>query len=160
MKRIWTLVSVSLFVALQFFAITASAIPAASPIGYWKTIDDATGKPKSILKIAQTDGVLYGQVIKIFPSPGKDQNEKCVACRGEKHNQKIVGMVIMTGLKQDKSNPNLWNGGKIMDPLNGRTYSCYIQTAENAQKLQVRGYFGVSLFGRSQTWQRVDDLDG
>lgn len=160
MKRLWSLVGIGFFIALQLFAITAYAVPAASPIGYWKTIDDVTGQPKSILKIAQSDGVLYGQIIKIFPKPGKDQNETCDACRGDKHNQKIVGMVIMTGLTQDKSNPNIWNGGRILDPQNGKTYRCYVQATDNAQRLQVRGYIGISLFGRSQTWQRVTELNG
>ena len=131
-----------------------------SPVGYWKTIDDVTSQPKSILKIVQSDGALYGQVIKIFPRPGQDQNERCTACKGDKHNQKIVGMVVMTGLTQDKSDPNLWNGGHILDPHNGKTYRCYIQATDHAQRLNVRGYIGVSLFGRSQTWLRVADQNG
>src|SRR5262245_32124676 len=72
-----------------------------SPVGYWKTIDDVTGKPKSILHIYESKGLLYGQVEKIFPKPGHDQNELCTKCKGTKHNQRIVGMVVMEGLKQN-----------------------------------------------------------
>lgn len=159
MKRLVAIVC-TLFLSTVIGAAVHAASTETSPIGYWKTIDDVTGKPKSILKIAQSDGKLYGQVIKIFPRPGQDQNERCTACKGDKHNQKIVGMVVMTGLMQDKSDSTLWSGGHILDPLNGKTYRCYIQATDNAQRLNVRGYIGVSLFGRSQTWQRVTDQNG
>src|SRR5262245_15467378 len=121
-----------------------------SPVGYWKTIDDVTGKPKSILHIYQSGGLLYGQVEKIFPRPGHDQNELCTSCKGPKHNQPIVGMVVMEGLKQNADNPSQWGGGQILDPMNGNTYRCSIQLSDNGQKLNVRGYIGISLFGRSQ----------
>lgn len=125
-----------------------------SPLGYWKTIDDVTGKQKSIVKIYESGGALYGQVTRIWPRPGYDENEVCSACTGSRHNQKIVGMVIMEGLKQDSSNPSQWTGGTIMDPLNGKFYRCTITLTNNGSQLNVRGYIGISLFGRSQTWIR------
>jgi len=146
-------------ICISFFLIHyvyASYSSTNSPVGYWKTIDDVTGKPKSILKIWQTsNGILYGQVVKIFPRPGYNQNELCTACRGERHNQRIVGMVILQGLKQSSENPSEWSGGEVLDPLNGKTYRCFIQVIDNGQKLNVRGYIGISLFGRTQTWLRV-----
>jgi|SRR5579885_433736 uncharacterized protein (DUF2147 family) len=150
MKKISKLLLICL--SLIFFQCSFAA---DSPQGYWKTIDDVTGKPKSILHIFEKDGVLYGQIVKIFPRPGYDQNELCTACTGYRHNKRIVGMVIMEGLKQSPGDPNEWNGGEIMDPLNGKTYRCYIQVIEGGSKLNVRGYIGISLFGRSQTWLRV-----
>ncbi|MBX3708889.1 MAG: DUF2147 domain-containing protein [Gammaproteobacteria bacterium] len=128
-----------------------------TPIGYWKTIDDVTGKPKSILHIYQSEGFLYGQVVKIYPRPGHDQNELCTACKGPKHNQRIVGMIVAERLKQDVHHPSLWTDGQILDPMNGKTYRCYMQMTDNGQKLNVRGYIGITLFGRSQTWLRVPD---
>jgi uncharacterized protein (DUF2147 family) len=150
---------ITLFVFIFFFISTINATSLESvnsPIGYWKTIDDVTGQPKSVLKIRQIDnGSLYGQVIKIFPRPQHNQNEICEACTGERHRQRIVGMVIMEDLKQNADDQSVWDGGKILDPLNGKVYHCYLQVSKNGQELHLRGYIGVPLFGRSQTWIRV-----
>lgn len=153
MKKI--LLSIFMTVSLFMLIPISYASASNSPLGYWKTIDDVTGKPKSILKIFMSGGALYGQVVKIFPRPGYDQNELCTACTGYRHNKKIVGMVIMEGLHQNPNSPAEWSGGTIMDPLNGKTYKCYITLISNGQKLNVRGYIGISLFGRTQTWIRV-----
>ena len=144
-----------LFLSIATFLFTNTIIIAAplSPVGYWKTIDDVTGKPKSIIKIWETQNhLLMGQVTQIFPSPGKDQTERCIACQGDQHDQPIVGMVILSGLKQAN---HQWAEGKILDPHNGKTYSCSAKLADNGKKLDVRGYIGLPLLGRSQTWERM-----
>lgn len=129
-----------------------------SPIGYWKTIDDITGKPKSIVQITRTsDQVLIAKVIKIFPTKGVTQGKLCTACQGDQHNQPIVGMVIMTGLKSAEKQ---WTNGRILDPENGKTYKCTARLTEQGKKLNVHGYVGLPLFGRSQTWERVDLMSG
>jgi uncharacterized protein (DUF2147 family) len=143
---------------LLIFSFAHANNPDNSPLGYWQTIDDVTGKPKSILHIYQSGGALYGQVVKIYPRPGHDQNEVCGACKGAKHNQRIVGMVVMEGLRQNANNPSEWSNGQILDPLSGKTYRCTIQTAQNNKTLNVRGYIGFSLFGRTQTWIRVSNI--
>jgi uncharacterized protein (DUF2147 family) len=129
----------------------------ASPEGYWKTIDDVTGKPKAIVEIAQGgNGQLSGRILKVFPRPGQEQNPLCTACKGSKHNQRVVGMTILEGLKQQtRDKPNLWTDGKILDPKNGKVYTCQAQLLDGGQKLLVRGYVGLPMFGRSQTWIRV-----
>lgn len=145
-------------IALAVLAAWCTNIYAAannSPVGYWKTIDDVTGKPKAIIQITEQSNELNGRIIKIFPSPGKDQNEVCEACKGARHNQRIVGMTILNGLKPANNNAIEWSGGEILDPKNGKTYHCYIQLRDNGQKLTVRGYFGLPMFGRTQTWLRV-----
>jgi uncharacterized protein (DUF2147 family) len=136
----------------------ATGIVQESPIGYWKTIDDVTGAPKSIVKIWQTeDHILMGKVIKIFPKVGNDQNKLCTACQGSLRNQPIVGMLVVSGLKPKEKQ---WGNGEILDPENGKTYSCSIRVTENGKKLKVRGYIGLPLLGRSQTWERVDLMSG
>jgi uncharacterized protein (DUF2147 family) len=140
------------------FAIAHSTeISLDSPVGYWKTIDDVTGKPKSIVQIWKTnDDVLMGKVVKIFSkSNPDDQTKKCDACKGDLHNQPIVGMVILSGLKPKQ---NQWKSGNILDPENGKSYSCAMHTIDHGKKLDVRGYIGLSLLGRTQTWERVDLL--
>lgn len=128
----------------------------ASPVGTWQTIDDATGKPKAIVKIEEKDNVLAGKIVKIFPQPGESADKLCAECQGDKHNQPIVGMSIISGLKADKENKQ-WGKGEILDPANGKTYNCNARLTENGTKLNVRGYIGMPLLGRSQTWVRVDE---
>lgn len=126
-----------------------------TPIGYWKTVDDATGKPKSIVRIWQAENQqLIGKVIKIFPRDGSlAQSKVCSACSGQNRNQPIVGMVILSGLK---ANHSQWGNGEILDPENGKTYSVSMRVADNGKKLNVHGYIGIPLLGRSQTWERID----
>lgn len=139
--------------------LVASTVYAAntSPEGYWKTIDDVTGQTKSIIQIWKTSNqVLVGKVVKIFPADGSgDQTKLCTACEGAAHNQPVVGMVILSGLRVT---PTQWDDGKILDPENGKTYSCSLRVADNGKTLNLHGYVGIPILGRSQTWQRVDLL--
>jgi len=142
---------------LLFFSMIymtmACALGAESPLGYWKTIDDVTGQPKSIVQLYMNqDQTISGKVIKIFPKPGEDPNRVCVACKGNKHNQKIAGMVILEGMKADGDK---WDGGQILDPKNGKTYRCILKLMGKGETMQVRGYIGISVFGRTQVWERV-----
>lgn len=152
----WCLTSwIVLFISSNVYALTNPL----SPVGYWKTIDDETGQPKAIVQIWEGDKQkLYGRILKIYPRPGYDQNEVCSACEGDKHNKRIVGMIFIEGLQQDKDDPLTWKDGSILDPKNGKTYHCKVRTIENGQKLYVRGYIGLPLFGRTQTWLRTSGL--
>ncbi len=125
-----------------------------TPIGYWKTIDDVSGNPKSIVKIwKNSDNTLSGQVVKVFAKKGEDPNKLCTACKGDKHNQPVVGMIILNGLKFNESQ---WEKGSILDPSNGKTYHCALRPVDQGKKLHVRGYVGLPLLGRSQTWLRIN----
>lgn len=127
----------------------------------WKTIDDVTGQPKAIIQISETPThQMQGTIIKIFPRPGFDQNELCTACKGDLRNKPIVGITVLSNMTQDKGEANRWSGGEILDPKNGKSYRCTIQLMDNSQELSVRGYIGMPLFGRSQTWHRVKDING
>ncbi|MEO8402243.1 MAG: DUF2147 domain-containing protein [Gammaproteobacteria bacterium] len=154
MKFAVKIMTVLFFMVGMFFSLTAWALDSSSPVGYWKTIDDVTGKQKSIIQIVQTsDGSLRGQVIKIWPKPGKDENEVCDACKGNNHNKRIVGMTILEGMRV---NGDKWTGGQILDPNNGKTYRCSLRLVNNGASMQVHGYIGLPILGRTQTWIRVD----
>lgn len=153
MNRISILLS-ALIMGIFTTCVYAANQPTSTPIGYWKTIDDVTGKPKSIVQIWKAENnALEGKVIKIFPKEGTDPNKVCTACQGNNRNRPIVGMVILSGLKANKTQ---WGSGKILDPENGKTYSCSLHMADNGSKLNVHGYIGIPILGRSQTWERVD----
>ena len=139
---------------LAILAVPAVSTAAeASPVGLWKTIDDESGKPKSLIRISENDGVLSGRIEKLFRAPDQDQDPKCVKCEGALKDQTIVGMTILTGLKKDGES---YSGGQIVDPANGKTYKSKLTVAEDGKKLNMRGYIGVPMLGRTQIWLRED----
>ncbi|MHA4869587.1 DUF2147 domain-containing protein [Duganella sp. PWIR1] len=138
-------------------AVALSIAPAfadtTSPTGLWKNIDDETGKPKALIRITESNGVLTGQIEKIFRDANEDQNPKCDKCEGARKDQPIIGMTILSGLKKDGEE---YAGGEILDPNNGKVYKSKLRLADGGKKLNVRGYIGVPMLGRSQTWVRQD----
>lgn len=137
---------------LTFLLVMAAGIFSAnaqSIIGRWKTIDDETGKPKSVVEIYEKDGKYYGKVVEIL-NPAR-KNAKCDKCEGADKDKPILGLVILKGLSKDG---NEYTDGDILDPTKGKLYSCTIKP-EGKDKLKVRGYLGVSLLGRTQTWYKV-----
>lgn len=141
----------ALVVALLVFTPQVFAA-AASPAGTWQQVDDATGKPKSIIQITDHDGTLEGKVVKVlFSDQGTDP--VCTKCEGDRHGKPVVGMTIMWGMHKDGDH---WSGGKILDPNNGKVYKCKISLENDGAALDVRGYIGWSMFGRTQTWHRIE----
>lgn len=121
-----------------------------TPIGTWQSVDE-DGAKKAVVKITQdSNGDLRGTIIKLNQKPGA----LCEKCEGDKKGKPIEGMSIIWSLK--KVGDNAWGEGAIMDPSNGKTYKLKAEMAEGGQKLKLRGFIGVSLFGRTQTWNRID----
>jgi uncharacterized protein (DUF2147 family) len=136
---------------MALLSLYASDPPAAfSPVGRWQTVDDKTGKPRSIVRIWEEKGQLFGRVEQSL-NPER-AGRRCDKCTDERKDQPIVGMVIMRGLKQDGEE---YTGGDILDPDNGKVYRCKLRVKEHGNVLAVRGYLGASLFGRSQEWTRA-----
>jgi len=134
----------------MMFAMPAAMAQNASPAGVWKTIDES-GKARSLVRITEENGVLTGKIEKLFRPADQDQNPKCTACEGARKDQPIIGMTILSGLKKDG---NEYTGGEILDPGKGKTYKSKASLKDNGSKLEVRGYIGAPMFGRSQTWVR------
>ena len=140
-----------LLLVLPLAAFAQNAFAQDTPVGKWCTIDDKTGKVKSIVEIyAATDGNLQAKVLQVLDSE-KGPHPLCDACKGANHNKPIEGMVIAWGLKHDGAS---WEDGRIMDPKNGKVYSAKMTPIDGGKKLEVRGYMGFSLLGRTQTWVR------
>jgi uncharacterized protein (DUF2147 family) len=132
-----------------------AAATADSPAGLWRTTDDTTGKDRSLVRIAERDGRYEGKVEKILITlPDDDPNHLCRHCTGDLKDQPIVGMTILWGLT--KSGDDTYTGGEILDPKNGKTYSAKVTLEDGGRKLDVRGFIGFSLIGRSQTWVRQE----
>jgi uncharacterized protein (DUF2147 family) len=136
---------------LGFAAVAEAEID--SPAGLWKTIDDKTGKERSLVRIVENSGMFEARVEKIYDQPGDDPNHLCRKCEGERKDKPIIGMTFLWGLKKDGDQ---YGGGEILDPKNGKIYRAKMRLIEGGRKLEVRGYVGLSWFGRSQTWLRQD----
>jgi uncharacterized protein (DUF2147 family) len=146
-------VGVALAGALLANAKAALADAHDTPVGTWQTIDDHTGKPKALVEISQNEnGELVGKVIKGL-SPNDTPGRRCTECIDERKDQPILGMTIIRNMKRDG---DVWDGGYILDPENGKEYRCKMSLDEGGRKLKVRGYLGVPMLGRTQTWLRQE----
>lgn len=137
---------------LSLAALAAQA--QATPAGLWKTVDDDTGKEKSLVRISEAGGVYTGKVEKLL-DPAR-QDARCDKCSDERKDQPVLGMTILRNIKQNAGDAALWDGGEILDPNNGKTYKLRVKPVDGGQKLEVRGYIGAPLLGRTQTWTRVE----
>jgi uncharacterized protein (DUF2147 family) len=136
--------------ALVFAVSCTGAIAAGSqsPVGNWTTIDDRTGEKRAVITISESGGVVSGVIDKVYPQPG--DTGICEKCPGSFKGKKIQGIRFLWGLK--KIGDNEWGDGSILDPKTGKVYKAKVTLDGN--KLHVRGYLGVSLLGRTQTWVR------
>lgn len=132
----------------------AAAAPTAT--GVWKQIDES-GKPGALVTISQEGDVFVGRLTHLFLEPGDDPNPICDRCPGDKANQPVLGLVFIEGMKQSGLD---YDGGTILDPETGKVYSANMHLSADGAELTVRGYLGLSIFGRSQTWLRVEDDHG
>jgi uncharacterized protein (DUF2147 family) len=122
----------------------------SSPVGVWKTFDEKTGEAKAIVRIYEMEGKLFGKIVSTL-KPGAQR--VCTKCTDSRKNQPVEGMVIIRDMKAAGSE---YNGGNILDPEKGSIYRCRMHVQDGTH-LVVRGYLGISLLGRTQTWQRQPD---
>jgi uncharacterized protein (DUF2147 family) len=122
-----------------------------TPVGLWQTIDDTTGQPKALVQIVDDGGgTLSGKIVHGLAS-NDDPTRRCTACTDSRKDQPMRGLTIISDMKPDGGD---WDGGQILDPENGKLYKCKMHLEDGGEKLVVRGYIGISLIGRSQTWIR------
>ncbi len=147
--------NLALFTTLLFFSFTALPVLAndPSPAGLWKNVDDVSGKPRALIRITESSGTLQGKIEKVFLNSTEEPNAKCDKCEGSNKNAPIVGLEILSGLKESGDE---YVGGQILDPDNGKIYRSKVRLIDSGKKLSVRGYIGVLMLGRSQTWERQE----
>jgi uncharacterized protein (DUF2147 family) len=140
-------------VSIFLLSLAPAAFAAeATPAGLWRTIDDNTGKPRSLVRINEHNGE-YSAVIEKGLLATDTPDAVCDKCTDERKGKRIVGMTIVKGIKLIDGH---YEGGEILDPENGKTYRCLMKLDSTGNKLEVRGYIGISLIGRSQEWTRVE----
>ncbi len=141
----------SLFAAALLLPTLAFA--QATPVGLWKTIDDDGKTAKSLVRISEQAGTLVGSIDKLL-DPAAQPDAKCDKCSDDRKGQPLVGLQIIRGVKAEGD--GVWAGGEILDPSNGKTYRTRLKPVDGGNKLEVRGYIGAPLFGRTQTWVRIE----
>ena len=142
-----------LAVTLSLGLLAGMAQAQSTPVGVWKTIDDETKKEKSLVRITEGGGVISGKVEK-FLDPASKADAVCDKCTDERKDKPIMGMTLVRNIKQNADNKEVWDGGDILDPNNGKVYKLRLKPLDGGKALEVRGYIGP--FYRNQTWIRVE----
>jgi len=142
-----TLIALALIVAGSAWAQT-------TPVGLWKTIDDKTKSERALVRITESGGVFSGRIEKLLAADAKP-DAKCDKCEDDRKGMPIVGMEIVRGVKKADAE-NTWDGGTILDSVEGKVYKVRMQSADGGKKLEVRGFVGMPMLGRTQTWLRVE----
>ena len=134
---------------ILFITVISISAHAQTVLGKWKTIDDESGEPKSVVEIFERGGKVYGRVIKLFRKPGEEQDPVCKECDEDdpRYQKKVIGMEIMRNMVKDGEE---YSGGDVLDPENGKVYRGKIWL--EGKDLKLRGYVGP--FYRTQTWVR------
>lgn len=146
------------FRALFMLALTLvslSLFAESNPVGLWQTVDEDSGAPKSLVRIYESRGVLEGRIVKII-DPLEPENAVCDLCTDDRRKQPIVGLKIIRNIASAYEKPGIWGGGDILDPENGKVYKLNLSLSGDGRRLEVRGYIGIPMLGRTQTWLRVD----
>lgn len=122
-----------------------------TPEGLWRNVDDKTGEAKAEIRIAATaSGALNGKIEKALT---QSSEPNCTLCSDDRKDKPKLGMEIIRGAKKPESGA-VWEGGKILDPENGKEYTLRMTPLDDGKKLQIRGYIGP--FYRTQVWERVE----
>ena len=138
-----------MFVAAGTPAATSQTADPQSPLGLWKTVDDKTGMPRAMVRIYLQDGKYFGRIEQSF-TPGAE-TRVCSACTDDRKNQPIIGLLIIRNVALRDGE---YGGGDILDPDTGSVYRCKFHLDKDGTVLVVRGFMGISLLGRTQTWHR------
>jgi uncharacterized protein (DUF2147 family) len=140
-------------IAIFTIAIGGLATAQVTPVGSWYSIDDKTGEVKSLVVISEKDGVLTGRIDKLLRK-GADQNAICKDCTDDRKDKPLLGLEIIRGAKQAQGK-DVWEEGTIVNPEGGTVYKLRLTPIDGGQKLEVRGFVGFALLGKTQTWQRA-----
>ncbi len=140
----------AVFATALFGAGSVAIAASPSPVGDWRTFDDHTGLERSLVRIEEHGGALVGRIVST--TDPTSITRVCVKCEDDRKDKPIIGLEILRDMHRDGDE---WKGGHALDPETGGVYNAIMHLEDGGAKLVVRGYVGISLFGRSQTWLRV-----
>jgi uncharacterized protein (DUF2147 family) len=136
-------------------SLLAADLAAASPVGLWQTIDDETEQVTGVVRIEERDGLIFGSIVEVL-DPTAKPGAVCELCTDERKDQPLVGLTIIRNVVAGESEAGPWSGGDILDPKDGKVYKVRLKRTGDGRTLEVRGYIGAPILGRTQVWHRVE----
>lgn len=127
----------------------------ATPVGIWKTIDDKTKTERAQIRIQESGGVLTGRIEKLLAADAKPDGV-CDQCSDDRKDKPMIGLEVLRGVKKNADDAAIWDGGTILDAAEGKVYKVRLKPIDGGRRMEVRGYVGAPLLGRTQTWVRVE----
>jgi len=154
-RRITSQAIAAMLLACSLVGVGLAHARAAEPTaaGIWEKVED--GKPEGWFRIAEKGGIYEGQLVKVFPKPGEDPSTwRCTKCEDERKDAPVVGITLIKGMQRQGL---AYENGTILDPRDGSVYKARMELSPDGKQLSVRGFLGISLFGRTEVWKRLPD---